>query len=200
MAPPLNPKEVLLKVAPRLPLFAGLGIGVMEDLIKCGSLLSIKQGEQLAKESEKADSFFVILSGEAVVEKKVKTEVVKIATLVSGDCVGEMSLISPEPRSATVTATKDSLVFKVYEFKLKMFPGLVSELYLNIARILEQRLRKNNYELASLTVKMNGLEGEEVATDDPFGHEAHATWLTNSDQDLKGDLPEASAEPKALQH
>jgi len=31
MAPPLNPKEVLLKVAPRLPLFAGLGIGVMED-------------------------------------------------------------------------------------------------------------------------------------------------------------------------
>jgi CRP-like cAMP-binding protein len=156
-----DPKELLLKVAPRIPLFYGLGIGVLEDFIRCSSLISIKEGEKLANEGDKADSFFVILSGAAVVQKRVKKENVMIAVLGSGDCVGEMSLISPEPRSASVIATKDSLVLKVYDFKLKMFPGLVSELYLNIARILERRLRKNNHVLASLTVGSS--EGDEVA-------------------------------------
>lgn len=169
MADAPNPKELLLKIAPRLPLFYGLGIGVLEDLIRCGSLLSIKQGEKMVKEGEVSDSFIIILSGEAIVEKKVKGEIVKIAQLKSGDCVGEMTIISPEPRSASVTASRDTLVFKVYQFKLKMFPGLVSELYLNIARILEKRLRNNNVELASLTVKMmntEGSEGEAVSSED----------------------------------
>jgi len=156
-----DPKELLLKVAPRIPLFYGLGIGVLEDFIRCSSLISIKEGEKLANEGDKADSFFVILSGAAVVQKRVKKENVMIAVLGSGDCVGEMSLISPEPRSASVIATKDSLVLKVYDFKLKMFPGLVSELYLNIARILERRLRKSNHILASLTVGSSA--GDEVA-------------------------------------
>jgi hypothetical protein len=203
MAPPLTPKELLLKIAPRLPLFQGLGIGVLEDLMKCGSMLLIKQGEVMTSEGEKSDSFFVILNGEAKVEKHVKKEIVEIATLTSGDCVSEMTIIaSSRPRTTTVTATKDSLVLKVYQFKLKMFPGLVSELYLNIARILEERLRIANMELAKTKVQLAKLEGntsadvEEIeASVDPSvehhdTHQGDVTWLTNNEADLKGDLPD----------
>jgi CRP-like cAMP-binding protein len=203
MAPPLSPKELLLKIAPRLPLFQGLGIGVLEDLMRCGSMLLIKQGEKLASEGEKPDSFFVILSGEAKVEKHVKSETVQISMLTSGDCVGEMTIIaSSRPRPTTVTATKDSLVLKVHQFKLKMFPGLVSELYLNIARILEERLRLANMELAKTKMELMKLEGKEpanvqtiVASVDPSvetheTHEGEATWLTNDETDLKRDVPD----------
>jgi len=197
-----DPKELLLKVAPRIPLFYGLGIGVLEDFIRCSSLISIKEGEKLANEGDKADSFFVILSGAAVVQKRVKKENVMIAVLGSGDCVGEMSLISPEPRSASVIATKDSLVLKVYDFKLKMFPGLVSELYLNIARILERRLRKSNHILASLTVgSSEGDDGAvpEVSSEDNDSNQeassenASAAGVTHDTSDVlfmrtEGDL------------
>jgi len=208
----IKPTELLLKVAPRIPLFYGLGIGILEDLVKCGALLNLTKGEKFFDEGEEADSFFVLLHGEASVEKSLKKKFYPIARLASGDCIGEMTIINPGKRSARVTALEDCLVFKVYVFKLKMFPGLTSELYLNIARILEQRLRKNNIELASLTAKIQELEkqeetGEEIGEvevgsqhkvegeDEPeaiatiAAHDSHDELFMQKEGDLKKVLP-----------
>jgi CRP/FNR family transcriptional regulator, cyclic AMP receptor protein len=204
----IKPTELLLKVAPRIPLFYGLGIGILEDLVKCGALLNLTKGEKFFDEGDEADSFFVLLHGEASVEKSLKKKFYPIARLASGDCIGEMTIINPGKRSARVTALEDCLVFKVYVFKLKMFPGLTSELYLNIARILEQRLRKNNTELASLTAKVEELEkqeeiGEVEAGSQPkdegvnepdaiatiAAHDSHNELFMQKEGDLKKVLP-----------
>jgi hypothetical protein len=197
-----KPSELLVKVAPRIPLFYGIGMGVIEDLIKCGALLHIKKDEILFDEGGEPDSFFILLNGEASVEKSLKKEFYHIATLGSGDCIGETNIINPSKRSARVVALTDCLVFKVYVFKLNMFPGLVKDLYLNIARILEKRLRANNIELATLTAKTrqleaqvvsvaeDGVEGEsgmlEEAPDDTLSaHDSHNELFMRTEGDLK---------------
>jgi len=207
-----KPTELLVKVAPRIPLFQGIGIGIIEDLIKCGSLLHIAKDDMFFDEGAEPDSFYILLKGEASVEKSLNKEFYHIATLGSGDCIGEMNIINPSKRSARVIAMSDCLVFKVYVFKLNMFPGLVKDLYLNIARILEKRLRQNNVELATLTAKTRQLEAqlapedademedENASVDDPnhdnkTTHDSHNELFMITEGDLKPATTETDPSP-----
>ena len=61
--------------------------------------LDLRAGKVLIREGERGREFFVIVTGEAEVQRKGR----KIATVGPGDFVGEMALLSKAPRNATVT-------------------------------------------------------------------------------------------------
>jgi CRP-like cAMP-binding protein len=97
------------------------------------------------REGDRAESMFVLESGEVAVLKRWEGRQYLLGHLREGDCFGEMALLDLFPRSASVRAVADcaaielstASLFSLYETDLEQF-ALVQ---MNIARELSRRLR-----------------------------------------------------------
>lgn len=104
----LNQKIAFLK---NIHLFSGLSdaeLSVVAARLKEENYLA---GDVILKEGELSDRFYLLYKGEVKVIRTVKGEEVRVATLISGDYFGEMSAQTRRARTASVVATKKTLVF-----------------------------------------------------------------------------------------
>jgi CRP-like cAMP-binding protein len=83
-----------------LDLFAGCSPSELAQIGSLLTMLTADAGRTLIREGVAGVEFMVIASGEAV----VTVDGQPVARLGAGDFVGEMSLLTRAPRSATVTA------------------------------------------------------------------------------------------------
>lgn len=83
-----------------VPLFSKLSKKELNEIARLSTELTFKDGKELMKEGARANSFIVIVDGEAVVRKKGR----KVATLGAGDFAGELALLQNRDRNATVVA------------------------------------------------------------------------------------------------
>jgi CRP-like cAMP-binding protein len=65
--------------------------------------------ETIIKQGDSESWMFVLVTGEA----RVDVHGVEVARIGPGDTVGELALIDPAPRAASVTATEPSLLFRI---------------------------------------------------------------------------------------
>lgn len=79
------------------------------EIMRAGAWKTYKANEVVVQEGELDDSFFVIVSGDATVQKG-KT---LLGALKAGDCFGEMGYLNKTKRSATVRAKTDVNLLKV---------------------------------------------------------------------------------------
>src|ERR1700704_6692012 len=86
------------------------GRAVQEDHDEARNIL---RGERVIEEGAEGDSMFILLRGTAQVSISKNGSLIPVATLNSGDCFGEMSLLTGEPRSATVRADADCYVMEI---------------------------------------------------------------------------------------
>ena len=91
-------------------------------------------------QGDMGDSMYILASGEVNVD--VDTQ--RVATLKDKNIFGELAIFDPEPRSATVTTTKDTVLFTI---KSDVMYDLISR-YPNVSRgiikILSKRVREKN--------------------------------------------------------
>src|SRR5437667_3112828 len=95
------------------PLFECLSDEQLDHLIKQARLNIFGRGEPVIEEGSPGDSMFVLLRGAANVFVSKNGSTIQVATLNAGDCFGEMSLLTGEPRSATVRADADCYVMEI---------------------------------------------------------------------------------------
>lgn len=116
-----------------VPLFAACSRKDLQRIAKASDEISMDDGRVLVRQGENAREAFVIIEGEAKVERNGK----KIATVGRGACIGELSLLDRGPRTATVTATTPLkvLVLGPREFSgvLEEVPGLSRKLMAALA-------------------------------------------------------------------
>jgi small-conductance mechanosensitive channel/CRP-like cAMP-binding protein len=95
------------------PLFQCLSEGQLDLIVKQSRLDHFGRGERVIGEGEEGESMFVLLRGAAQVSVAKNGSAIQVATLSSGDCFGEMSLLTGERRSATVRAQGDCYVMEI---------------------------------------------------------------------------------------
>ena len=114
-----------------------------------------KSGETILTEGEDGDTAFLIINGS--VEVSVGSEAKAVGTLKAGEVFGEMSLIEPGPRSATVKAIGDTecIVTNYDEFIASMRDE--PERAVEFMRTLVRRLRQMNERVATMNPAKRGL-------------------------------------------
>jgi small-conductance mechanosensitive channel/CRP-like cAMP-binding protein len=95
------------------PLFSCLSDEQLNQLVTQARLNYFGRGEPVIEEGAAGDSMFVLLRGAANVSVSKNGSTIQVAKLGAGDCFGEMSLLTGEPRSATVRADGDCYVMEI---------------------------------------------------------------------------------------
>ncbi len=137
----------------RVPLFTMLTPPQVESLAEAVSKKRFNRGGILVEQGENRNALYIILTGRTrVVMTDSKGREVILATLRSGDYVGEMSLIDGEPHSATVVADQqvDALVLGREDFLRCLSEN--NAMSFAMMHELVQRLRKASQKISSLAL------------------------------------------------
>lgn len=94
-------------------LFSCLSDTQIETMLENAEANQFGRGEAVIEEGGEGDSMFVLLRGTAQVSVSRNGSLVRVGVLRQGDCFGEMSLLTGEPRTATVRAEKDCEVLEI---------------------------------------------------------------------------------------
>jgi CRP-like cAMP-binding protein len=94
-------------------LFDCLSEDQLNQMVNQARLRLFGRGEPVIEEGAAGDSMFVMLRGAANVFVSKNGSKIQVATLGAGDCFGEMSVLTGEPRSATVRADGDCYVMEI---------------------------------------------------------------------------------------
>ena len=129
-------------LARQVGLFNGLTPDDVAKIFARGMTMRVLKGETVFYKGTVGSQMYVVLAGTVAVRDGDKT----LASLAVGDTFGEMALINNEPRSATVVAEEDSLLFVLSEttFQQLLTKRVAIQILLNIVRTLSHRLRDAN--------------------------------------------------------
>ena len=107
---------------------------VTEETVAAGTIV-IKQGD-------KEDSLFFVKNGKFVVSRD-EAPSVRIATQGSGSILGEMAVLTGEPRSANITAEDDAIIYRVPGEAFRKIVEEHTELSNKLKMSMSQRLQES---------------------------------------------------------
>jgi small-conductance mechanosensitive channel/CRP-like cAMP-binding protein len=164
--PQKRSREVDLKLLANQPLFSSLDQHQLEQLAFGSRRSRFGKGEKIISQGNAGNSMFVLATGKAEVQVEREGRSQRVATLVPGDCFGEMSLLTGEPRSATVLAMLDC---EVIEIEKAIMGNLLRE-HPELAESLSQTVvaRRSATEMQLASAPANGDDSETVAAREGF--------------------------------
>ncbi|MBV6495958.1 MAG: hypothetical protein DYH05_09065 [Acidobacteria bacterium ACB1] len=126
----------------RIPVFAPLSEAEIERLARNAKSRVYAAGESIVEQGAEGTSMFVIARGSVnvVLRRGQRTEIIN--SLGEDDFFGEMSLLTGQPRSATVVATSETEVLQIGKRALKPILENNEALVLAVSDRIQERLKK----------------------------------------------------------
>ena len=121
------------------PLFAGLSQEALEKLVQQLTLVHLGGGEVLFREGDPGDALYVIVEGEVAVLAEGPPRV-EMARLSAGSFIGEVALMTDQPRSATVQAIADAELLRIDRKTLSSVLSTHGEVLAAVLRFVRDRL------------------------------------------------------------
>ena len=145
-----NDVNPIIQVLENVPIFEHLTAKELSEVVRLTHERTYKKDEHVFKKLAPAEGMYVILDGGVLITDSDSETI--FATLESGDFFGELALLDEEPRSASAISTMPSRLIGFFRTDLltlmKRSPELGNKILLNLSRILGERLRRTNQELA----------------------------------------------------
>jgi HEAT repeat protein len=110
--------------------------------------VTLPTGETFIKEGEMGDCMYLVIEGQV----RVHTGDHTIIVLNAGNSVGELAVLDPEPRSASVTTTEPTLLFRLDKKPFDEVMADRPEIAQGVIRTLSHRLREETKLLAEKSV------------------------------------------------
>ena len=127
-----------------IPLFAGLRPLQAKIVTLMGEFRTFAKGEFIVRQGELGREMFVLINGRADARLNIDGASKLLRSMGRGDVIGEMALIRQNRRTADVIAVDAAEAIVVDERFLqrmqKRYPRIGARIFLNIARILSDRL------------------------------------------------------------
>ena len=153
-------------VLKRISFFETLSPEQAKSILQVCEQRSLDQNSKLCTFGDPSSELFILVSGKLSVRTKDGVQIAVISPIAP---VGEMGLFTGEPRSATVTARESCSLLVLGKSRLdsilRRSPDLELRVSRNLIRILSQRLRDANAEVAHLQELLSDLE-EGTPTED----------------------------------
>jgi CRP-like cAMP-binding protein len=109
------------------------------------NIINFKKGQIIFKEGDTTREMYIITSGRVdIVKSTGENGNVILATLCEGATIGEMSMISKRPRSASAIAKEDVSACLITQQIFKQSSTGITPWAMSIAQVLVERLRRMN--------------------------------------------------------
>src|SRR2546428_9935951 len=142
MSAVINDTDQLVQFLKNVKLFAELSPDSLAKLGTCLKTAEFPPAEVIVREGAPGVSMYIIKSGLVEVRKKDPSTGIDflVAQLSDGAAVGEMSLLTGKPRSATVMTVQPTIVLTLSRADFRNLLTQHPEISLGLARILAERL------------------------------------------------------------
>ena len=128
-----------IKLLSKVHLFEPLQAGELEHLVETLHRQVSRAGQTLVRAGEEGDSLFILIEGLLSVKVEQNGRQQQVALIEPGQCFGEMSLLTGERRSATVSCVTESVVYEIRKEPLRHLMEQRPELADHLALILAER-------------------------------------------------------------
>lgn len=116
-----------------VPLFSRCSARDLKAVARHVETIEVDAGRDVVRQGDDGDALFVVLSGSLDVARDGS----KVRALEAGDYFGELALLDPAPRAATVTATDATelaaISVRMFRVLLREIPGLGAKLLADLA-------------------------------------------------------------------
>ena len=139
-----NGVDTMLSTVEKVIILKGVSIfsetpdNILAEVAHALEEVEVTDGESIFEKGDPGDSMYILVSGKVRVHDGAHI----LNTLAEGDVFGEMALLDPEPRVASVTAEEDSVLLRLDQ---DVFYDLMtdrSEVARGIIQVLSHRLRE----------------------------------------------------------
>ncbi len=140
-------KVIILKT---VPLFSTIPDAVLAQLAAIVIEERYTPGQTIIRKGDEGRSMYVIVTGTA----RAHDEQITFNSLSDRDVFGEMAALDPEPRSASITAETDMVVFRLDRAPFYEVMGDYPDISRAVIITLIERLRARMRDVAELTAKL----------------------------------------------
>jgi len=128
-------KVILLK---RVEMFARTPEEVLSEVAQLLEEQQVKRGQRIFEKGDTGDSLYIVVDGRVRVHDGDRT----LNSLGPRDIFGELALLDPEPRSASVEALEDTRLLRLDRDTFSELMAGNIEMVTGVLRVLCQRLRR----------------------------------------------------------
>ena len=145
---------------PSMALFQGIPPEIMREVLAHADVITHASGTIIAEEGEVGGPMFVIVDGRCSVTRRGRSE--PLAELGSGEIFGELSLVTDDPRTATVTATADAQILALSREAMHELIKRHPPILLRVLAIARDRLVDGLAKTSPLFVKLDEEERNQL--------------------------------------
>jgi cyclic nucleotide-binding protein/HEAT repeat protein len=145
-------KVLILKT---VNMFSQTPDNILADVANLLEEIDVAENETIFKKGELGDSMYIIVNGKV----RVHTDERFLNYLGESDVFGEMALLDPEPRVASVTAVEPTRLFRLDQAPFYQLMSERAEVATGIIRVLTRLLRDRVRDLSQLETRIKELEG-----------------------------------------
>lgn len=174
----LKKEKLLVQVLRKIPIFRGLSPSQVRKVLGLCAHRQYDPGSVVCQANSPSDEMYILLTGEVAI---VTREGLKVATILPVTTVGEMGVITGQPRVATVEVTKPSAILQMHKAQfdaaLREDKDMQAKVFRAIIDVLAAKLSKDNIRLRDHQMEKNRCEGRLAVLERKLEEQRHRTGL-----------------------
>lgn len=161
--PSTQKKEITVELLKIIPVFESLSTRELVQVERVLHERVYKTGEKVFNEGEPGAGMYIVKNGEIAITRQHEGKSIQLAMIQERSFFGEIALLDEIPRSASATATMETVLFgfskpdleNILERNLRLGCKILE----NLSRIISRRLLKANENVEALQSELDELKG-----------------------------------------